>query len=349
MSLALLLDLDDTLLKNKSEEFLPLYLKRFSSEVAAHIDPDLFVRSLLTGTDAMVKNRQADKTLKETFDSVFYPLVGIEHGAFDLIADNFYQNVFPTLGSLTEPIPAAAQMLDQAFKRGYQIAISTNPLFPLRAVLHRLDWANLPGSKYHFDLVTAYETFHFSKPNPEYFAEVMGRLGWPESAVVVGDDLERDIKPAEQLGLPTYRVNSQESDTNDVSSPRAVVGSIDNLIAWIDSTPSNILQSDLESPEKYLIILRTTPAVLDGWSRMVPSAYWSRRPTSDEWSFSEILCHLRDVDMEVNLPRVNRVLQEHNPFIPGEDTDIWAEQRQYRFQDGGLALRQFTSARMQLI
>jgi hypothetical protein len=48
----------------------------------------------------------------------------------------------------------------------------------------------------------------------------------------------------------------------------------------------------------------------------------------------------------VNLPRLQRVIRENNPFISGQDTDPWAEQRQYICQDGRKALRDFTDARI---
>ena len=62
-----------------------------------------------------------------------------------------------------------------------------------------------------------------------------------------------------------------------------------------------------------------------------------------------MLCHLRDVDQEVNLPRLRKVLAETNPFLPGEDTDRWAEVRQYCFQDGIEALHKFIATRGELM
>lgn len=349
MSLALLFDLDDTLLKNKNEDFLPRYLKLFAGEAASIIPPDLFVRSLLTGTDAMVNNRRPDRTLRETFYDVFFPLVGIHADIFEPVAEHFYQDVFPALGSLMQPIPAAQELVKQVFERGYHTAISTNPLFPLQAIMHRLDWANLPQSNHPFDLITSYETFHFAKPNPEFFAEVLGRLGWPESAAIIGDDPERDIVPAARLGIPSYHIQHDRSEQPSFLGQRSAVGSIEHLLDWIDSLNPHQLKADLESPEKFLMIMRTTPAVLDGWARSIPAAGWASRPQQGEWSLTEIICHLRDVDQEVNLPRVTRVLQSVNPFIPGEDTDRWAEQRQYRKQDGLSALQHFIEIRLKLV
>jgi hypothetical protein len=55
------------------------------------------------------------------------------------------------------------------------------------------------------------------------------------------------------------------------------------------------------------------------------------------------------VGAEVNVPRLARVIQESNPFIAGQDTDPWADQRGYIQQSGSMALAGFSAARKQLI
>ena len=44
-----------------------------------------------------------------------------------------------------------------------------------------------------------------------------------------------------------------------------------------------------------------------------------------------------------------QIEQETNPFIPAQDTDLWAEQRGYAQQDGRQALYEFTRARLQVL
>ena len=69
------------------------------------------------------------------------------------------------------------------------------------------------------------------------------------------------------------------------------------------------------------------------------------RPSASEWSLTEIVCHLRDVEQEVNLPRLHAVVEQDNPFISGADTDPWALERDYQSQDGPRAMRDFARAR----
>ena len=350
MSPILLLDLDDTLLQNNVDDFLPQYLGAFSRQAAAYLDPTRFVKSLLAGTQAMVDNRQPDCTLKESFEAIFYPLTGVEASSFKILAEQFYAEVFPTLRGLTKPIPQSIQMVKDALERGYRLVIATNPLFPRTAILQRLAWANLPADQYPYEIITSYETFHFTKPDPAYYAEILARMGWPsEPVVVVGDDLERDIYAGRRLGLPAYWIHQPgKRPANDGDAP-SKAGKIEELIPWLEQASPQVLQAEYNNPIAWLAILRSTPAGLDGFYRSLASFDWATRLHPDEWSLTEILCHLRDVDQEVNLPRLRKVLAETNPFLPGEDTDRWAEVRQYCFQDGPQALRQLVATRDELV
>ncbi|MBP6016277.1 MAG: DinB family protein [Candidatus Promineofilum sp.] len=72
---------------------------------------------------------------------------------------------------------------------------------------------------------------------------------------------------------------------------------------------------------------------------------WSRRPSADEWSLTEIACHLRDVEREVHQSRYHALLNQDGAFLPGVDADLWAIPRNYRDQSGPLALADFLAAR----
>jgi hypothetical protein len=64
---------------------------------------------------------------------------------------------------------------------------------------------------------------------------------------------------------------------------------------------------------------------------------------------TEILCHLRDTELEINLPRLRMLLELEEPFIPARDTDSWAIKRDYQNQDATQALLAFTAARVQTV
>jgi hypothetical protein len=81
----------------------------------------------------------------------------------------------------------------------------------------------------------------------------------------------------------------------------------------------------------------------------VASERWENRMNADEWNLTEIICHLRDVDVDVNIPRINKLIDENNPFLPGVDTDRWADERKYSSQNGSNALTDFVNARLELL
>lgn len=76
---------------------------------------------------------------------------------------------------------------------------------------------------------------------------------------------------------------------------------------------------------------------------------WFRRPSADEWSLTEIACHLRDVEREVHQARLQALIEEKDAFLPGVDADEWAGPRNYRAQDGRVALADFLAARRETI
>jgi FMN phosphatase YigB (HAD superfamily) len=348
VSLTLLLDLDNTLLTNSVDTFVPAYMKALSEFMTPYVNPERFFGALLYATRQMVQNQDPDCYLKDVFDANFYPRLGVSAEDLRSPLERFYAEVFPTLKILTEAIPESIQLVDEALKRNYQIVIATNPLFPFTAIEQRLNWAGLSLDQYPFAFVPSYESVHFAKPNPALLAELLARLGWsPEPVVMVGDDQENDIRCAQELGLPTYLVNENGANQDSFSVHGA--GKIEQLLNWLDSRSIDQLKPDFSSPSALIAILRATPASLQSLCWTIQADLWNQRNEPGEWCQAEILCHLRDVETEVNLPRLEKVIRESNPFIPGHDTDPWADEREYIKQSGMQALGQFSASRKNLL
>ena len=350
MTLTLLLDLDGTLLENKMDSFLEGYLGAFRKHVRQVIDPGIFVTELLSATRKMAANHIPNQTLEQAFDAAFYPSIGRSKADLQGIIDSFYQEVFPTLKALTRPKPEAINLVKAAFERDYLVCIATNPLFPLTAIQQRLDWAGLPVSEYPFLLVPSFETFHFPKPNPAFYTELLGvtdQLAGP--VVMVGNDPVTDIAAANQAGLATFWLDDGVLEPPPTTEALPRHASLDEFLPWLDSSPPESLIPDFSSPHAIIAVLRGTAAVMDTLSRRTPVDAWLQKPYPDEWSLAEIICHMRDVDIEVNLPRIKKVIKEINPFIPGMDTDPWVAERQYILQDCLAALDNFILARVDLL
>lgn len=350
MSVTLLIDLDNTLLENSMHSFLPAYLKLISEYVAPYAEPARVVNAILAGTQRMLHNQDPDCSLSDVFFPAFYPEFSGSPQVMDQVFDRFYREVFPQLKSLTSPLPEAIELIETAFARGYKIAIATNPLFPRIAVLERLSWAGLSVDKYPFDIIPSMEEFHFAKPNPAYLAEILAQMGWSEvPAVMVGNDPKNDIAAALALGIPAFAVNQNGSADLPELELSFTSGRLEDILPWIDRTPKELLQPDFSDPQAMLAILRATPAALNTLCTGLPDEIWLQSPQPGEWGLTQIICHLRDVDTEVNLSRMQDMSRTKNPFLPGIDTDRWADERGYIAQDGRLALRQFNIARIQLL
>lgn len=76
-----------------------------------------------------------------------------------------------------------------------------------------------------------------------------------------------------------------------------------------------------------------------------PSIDWRWRPAAGEWSLTEILSHLRDVEIEVHQARFRLVMRSNNPFLAGVAADEWAAERNYQANDGPAVREAYLVAR----
>ena len=348
----ILFDLDDTLLGNPMERFLPAYLHRLGQHLSSYISPEELPAAILTGTEHMVNNVNPSKTLEECFDDYFYPLIKIDRETLDQKIDEFYQNEFPKLAQLTTEVLHAAATIKKLAKQNHKIVIATNPLFPKMAIDHRVNWANLGIDLNSFTYITNYEELHFTKPHPEFIAEILGKLGWQnEQVIMIGNEWEMDIVPAEILGIPTYFIGQLPEHSEIPLHPLSSFGTMAELLDWINHLNFNNPELELNNSKPALIaILRATAANMDSYLRMqISNAQYSKRPEPEEWSLIEIISHLADVDEEVNIPRLQMIINEASPFIEAALTDQWAEERNYINRDASKELNRFISNRISLI
>jgi HAD superfamily hydrolase (TIGR01549 family) len=350
VTLTLLIDLDNTLLDNHMDTFIPAYLGALGEYLASHTPPEHMVRVMMAATQQMFENNNPNRTLKETFDSHFYAPLGLVETEMRSYFEYFYLHIFPTLKKLTRKRPEAVKLVQDAIARGYQIGIATNPLFPRIAIDQRLAWAGLGENEATFRLIPSYEDFHFAKPNPAYFAEFLGRMGWPEGPVVmIGDDLGPDIKGARSFGLPVFWISEGDEKIPEGHPLPTRSGMLTDVLPWLDSTLEEELIPDFSSPIAMVATLRGSSAALQGMLAEIQESKWTERPHPTEWCLTEVICHLRDVEREVNLPRMQKIITETNPFIPGVDSDTWALERAYISQDGPQALQDFIAARIETL
>ena len=350
MSLTLLFDLDDTLLDTNLDAFVPAYFQALSQHMAGRVDGGEMLRALVAGTSSMNENEDSTRTLQEAFESSFYRGLAIPKPELFGLMENFFDEVFPLLEKYTKPKKEAVPLVNWAFSSGFRIAIATDPLFPYQATYHRLRWAGFDPER--FELISTFENFHFTKAHPAYYAEMLGRLGWQDGPVlVVGNNVSRDLIPANRLGLKTYLIETESAlspGRSDAAQDKfeAGRGKLADLRPWLESVDLSTLEPSYTSREAILAILQATPAVLHSLFASLRDDECRHEPARDDWAFNEILCHLRDTEREVHQLQLELLLEKEDAFIPRPDTSVWANERDYLHEDGRMAIADFARARL---
>ncbi|MCJ7623539.1 MAG: DinB family protein [Anaerolineaceae bacterium] len=342
------IDLDDTLLANFTSTFLPKYIDALCGYIS-EVDPQKVKYHLLNSTQKMIQKSMPAQTLEQTFDHSFYAGIGIPKDELKNVIQKFYSDVFPALRRFTEFSEGAINFVESLFEEGHEVIVATNPLFPRIATLQRLDWAGLSAENFPFRLISTFENFHFTKPHAAYYTEIFAQLGWPEcAAVMIGDSLDLDILPASKLGLPTFWLTPEKTVVEHIH-PLSSQGDFKELSVWFQSISSERFEPISRITSDYISNLKSTPAALETISSGLSQQYWNDRQESNDWSLVEIICHLRDSDKVVNLPRFHKALQSDNPFLPDIDTDSWVSERNYIQELGKEALTEFFDVRSELI
>lgn len=81
----------------------------------------------------------------------------------------------------------------------------------------------------------------------------------------------------------------------------------------------------------------------------IPADLRALRPAGTAFSALEHLCHLRDLDHDAFLPRVQAMLQQQQAALYGVNGSVWAQERDYQAQDWQQAVTGFAAARQTLL
>jgi HAD superfamily hydrolase (TIGR01549 family) len=214
---SILFDLDDTLIDNPMDAFIPAYFSALMKKVAALVQPHKFIDQLRKSTRAMVKNTNPALTNEQVFAADFFSKLGVPREPLMLLFDDFYAREYRDLRAYVQSIDGAEGVVARAFERNRRVVIATNPLFPRTAIVQRIEWGKL--DRFDYALVTDYETMHATKPNPAYYREIAARLGVkPSECVMVGNDVGNDISPARKVGMKTFWITDAGALPTNVAS-----------------------------------------------------------------------------------------------------------------------------------
>jgi FMN phosphatase YigB (HAD superfamily) len=228
---ALLLDLDDTLIDNSMDTFIPAYFRALEAFVAGVVAPGRFIEELLNATRAMDGNDGSGPSNEEVFAAAFYPALGVPREQMEPLLARFYSEAFPRLEPLTGQRPAAPRIIEWAKDRGLQVVIATNPLFPRTAIEQRMAWGGVGVDRFDYELVTCYENSHATKSKPAYFREIADFLGRrPGECLMVGDNWGWDVVRAGEAGIPSYWITTDGAQPPEPVVPIVGRGDLDGFL-----------------------------------------------------------------------------------------------------------------------
>lgn len=230
-----LLDLDNTLLGNDMNKFLPPYFALIQKRLEPLANGKDLRQILIDSVQTAITNQDPIITNMTAFMADFTGRLGYAAETLQPVLDTFYQQDYPQLRQYTTRRPEAQRAIRRLLAAGCRVVIATNPLFPATAIQQRLEWAGVSGFPYA--LVTTMENSHFSKPNPRYYQEILSAVkSEPESTWMVGDDPERDIAPAWKLGLKTWWITDDGGTPEQSPTPPCdEYGSLADFLASIEA------------------------------------------------------------------------------------------------------------------
>jgi len=233
---AILFDLDGTLLPFWQDDFIHTYFKALVACAAPMgYDGKQLTSAVWKGTAAMVSN-DGSVTNRQAFWEVFTQELGIAAMALESILNDFYAREFDAVRSVLQEPADHSQLIGGLRKKGYQAVLATNPIFPAVAVATRLGWVGL--SEEDFDYITTYENCRRSKPNPDYYRDILEHIGRePGECLMIGNNPADDMA-AVRAGLSGYLVTDYIENPNGLPVDAYPHGTFRELVHTLERLPA---------------------------------------------------------------------------------------------------------------
>lgn len=203
MKKTFLFDLDGTVLPMDFNKFMELYFYNIGKYFKDLVDPTLMPKLIMASTEKMIKINDG-RTNEEIFMTDFETLVEGDINTYRKMFEAFYNSEFKHVKASTYQSKEMRQSIDILKSKGYEVVLATNPLFPLVANHHRINWAGFEPTE--FSYISSFEENRHCKPFPEFYLEVLKNINRkPEECYMVGNDVLEDLV-AGKLGIETYLI-----------------------------------------------------------------------------------------------------------------------------------------------
>jgi FMN phosphatase YigB (HAD superfamily) len=159
-----------------------------------------------------------------------------KRSTFEPLLLDFYEHDFDKIGELIKPNPYAKKIIETLKDKGYQLFLTTMPLFPSIAVEVRLRWAGIEDPSV-FDRITTYDNSHAVKPYLEYFQENINLAdGSIEEILMVGNNTREDLACC-KLGVDAFLVTDWLLDPDGFDYSQMKHGSLEDFYAFVQNLP----------------------------------------------------------------------------------------------------------------
>lgn len=235
MLTTILFDLDGTLLPFMQDDFVRCYFKTLVGRLAPMgYDGGKLTDAIWKGTAAMIAN-DGQSTNRQAFWACFTQEMGIQALALEGIFNDFYAREFNEARQALRHEPDHGPLLRGLRQKGYGLTLATNPIFPLVAVESRLGWVGLRSED--FDFITTYENSRRSKPNPDYYRDILRQIGRDAGECMMIGNNPVDDAAALQIGIPVYLVTDCLENPKGLPIDGYSCGSFQELRKFLEELP----------------------------------------------------------------------------------------------------------------
>ena len=154
----------------------------------------------------------------------------------DSLASEMVEKDFQSLNGFFKPVLGAREAIILANELGYGLVLATNPVFPRKTVLYRMEWAGLRAENFMF--ITSSQDMNRCKPSVEFYESLLTRLNLkPEQCLMIGNTPGDDL-PAHDAGIRTFLVEtplSIKTVWKSIADPRLDArGTYADLTHWLE-------------------------------------------------------------------------------------------------------------------
>lgn len=199
----IIFDLDGTLLPVDMKTFMDIYFREIGIHFNELMNGKELVEHVLSSTKAMLTNSE-NRTNEEIFMEDFTSRISGDIEVYKDKFNSFYDSAYLKVKDSTSETPFIKKSVELLKQKGYHLVIATNPLFPLKAILHRIKWAGLNPDDFIY--ISSYEKNCFCKPSLKFYKEILRDINQdPSLCLMVGNDVQEDLVAA-KLGMETFLI-----------------------------------------------------------------------------------------------------------------------------------------------